>query len=301
MNKGILYAASAYIIWGLLPLFWKSLHGVPALEILAHRMAWSLLIVLLLVAYRRQWAWLRVAFQEPRTLLRFLATALLLSVNWFVYIWAVNAGHIVETSLGYFITPLVNVLLGTLFLGERLRFWQGAAIALALSGVLYLTISYGALPWIALTLAGSFGFYGLLRKTAPLNSLEGLTVETLLLFVPAFGYLLFLGASGKGAFGHAGASTSFLLASAGAATALPLLLFASGARRITLTTLGLLQYIAPTMSFMIGILIYHEPLSQARLIGFAFIWVALLLYTAEGVRHSRQTAKHNRTLAGFPS
>jgi chloramphenicol-sensitive protein RarD len=281
MNQGLLYAASAYLIWGLLPIFWKALQTVPALEILAHRIVWSLVVVLLLLAYKRAWRWLPAALRDRRTLLTFLATASFLSLNWFAYIWAVNAGYILETSLGYFITPLVNILLGMIFLQERLRFWQGVALALASSAVLYLTLSYGAFPWIALTLALSFGAYGLLRKIAPLNSLEGLTLETLLMFFPALAYLLTLAVNGRGSFGTTDARTTLLLILTGIITAFPLLLFASGARRITMTSLGFLQYIAPTITFFLGVFVYHEPLSTARLVGFSLIWVALLIYTLD--------------------
>lgn len=299
MNKGIFYAAGSYVLWGLLPIFWKALQHVPALEILAHRMVWSLAVVLLLVALQRHWRWLNAAFRSRRTLLTFMSTALLLSVNWFVYIWAVNTGHIVESSLGYFINPLMNVLLGIVFLKERLRLWQGAAIAVALSGVLYLTFNYGQLPWIALTLAVSFGLYGLLRKTAALNSLEGLTLETILLFPPALAYLLYLQWIGSAALGNTDAITAILLVGGGIATAAPLLLFAAGARRITLTSLGILQYIAPTLQFLIGVFLYDEPLTGARLIGFCLIWIALLLYTAEGVLHNGKAVRW-RTAASKP-
>lgn len=287
MRKGGIYAASSYILWGVLPLFWKALHGVGALEILAHRMVWSLLVVLVLLAYQGHWNWIGGALRDRRTLLTFMTTAVVLSINWFVYIWAVNHGQVIETSLGYFINPLVNVLLGVLFLRERPRLGQSIAILVALSGVLYLTFTFGAVPWISLTLAFSFGLYGLLRKTASLNSLEGLTLETLLLFLPALVYLLWLGFSGRGSFGTAGLTTTALLAAAGIPTALPLLLFAAGARRITLTALGILQYIAPTIQFGLGVLLYHEPLTAARLVGFILIWVACALYTAESIYHSR--------------
>ena len=265
MHKGIVYAASAYTLWGLLPLFWKALHGVPALEILAHRMVWSLVVVLLLLAVQHHWRWIPAVLRNGRIVLTFAASALLLTLNWFIYIWAVNAGHVVEASLGYFINPLVNVLLGLLFLNERLRFRQLVAIAVALGGVVVLTVSYGVVPWIALTLAGSFGLYGLLRKTAALSSLEGLTLETLLLFLPALVYLLYLEANGTAAFGHTSTTTSLLLAAGGVATAFPLLLFAAAARRITLTLLGILQYIAPSMQFLLGVLVYDEPFDGMRL------------------------------------
>ncbi len=291
MHKGVWYAAGAYMLWGLLPLYWKTLQHVPALEILAHRMAWSLAVVVLLSAARQQLQPIGDALRNRRVVRLFLITALLLSINWFLYIWAVNSGHIVETSLGYFINPLVNVLLGVVFLRERLRPWQGVAIAIALGGVTYLTANYGVLPWIALTLAGTFGLYGLLRKTAPLESLPGLTLETLLLFPSALAYLLYLEWIGRAAFGHAGATTTLLLIGAGGATALPLLLFAAGARRITLVSLGILQYIAPTTQFLIGVFVYDEPLTQARLIGFSLIWLALAIYTVDGALHASRTMR----------
>lgn len=299
MNRGLLYATGAYVLWGLLPIYWKALQTVPSLEILAHRMVWSLVVVIILLAVQRHWRWITTSVRNKRVILTFMTSALLLSLNWFIYIWAVNAGYIVETSLGYFINPLINVLLGVLFLKERLRFWQGTAIMIAFSGVLYLTLTYRALPWIALTLACSFGFYGLLRKTASLNSLEGLTLETLLLFPPALAYLLYLEWTGSAAFAHAGPSTTALLALAGLATALPLLLFAAGARRITLTTLGLLQYTAPTLQFLIGVFVYDEALTPARLIGFCLIWLALFLYSAEGIIRNNR-ASRQQTLPGKP-
>jgi len=290
MNRGILYAAIAYIIWGLLPIYWKALHVVPATQILANRIVWSLVFVGLVLTVRRKWAWAADARRRPRVLLAFALSGTLLAVNWYTYIWGVNNGHIVETSLGYFINPLVNVLLGFVFLKERLRPAQWLALSVAAGGVLYLTFNYGSFPWIALTLAFSFGAYGLLRKTAPLNSAEGLFLETAVLFLPALGFLLLEQARGAGAFGHAGAATTLLLIGAGAATSIPLLLFASGARRITLTTLGLLQYVAPTLQFLIGVLIYHEPFGPERLIGFGLIWLALALYTAESYFSRRRRA-----------
>jgi chloramphenicol-sensitive protein RarD len=287
----MLYAVGAYVAWGFLPIYWKALHSLPALEILAHRVAWGALVAIVLVTYRLRWSWLSAVLGSRRTLLTFVASALLLSFNWFVYIWAVNAGYVIETSLGYFINPLVNVLLGVLFLRERLRGGQALAIAIAAGGVLYLTFQYGALPWIALALASSFGLYGLLRKTASVGSLEGFTLETLLLFVPAVGYLIFREAQGGAAFGHAGAGTELLLVGAGVMTAIPLLLFGAGARRLTLTSLGILQYIAPTLQFLLGVLVYGESLTLQRLIGFVLIWLALAVYTAEGIWTSGGTAR----------
>lgn len=275
-------------MWGFFPIYWKVLHSVPALEILAHRMVWSLGFVLLVLAYKRRWSWLRPALRSKRTLLTFWATGTVLSLNWFVYIWGVNAGFIVETSLGYFINPLVNVLLGVFFLGERMRGGQWTVVSLAALGVIYLTILYGSLPWIALALAFSFGLYGLLRKTASLEALEGLGLETAVMFFPALAYLVYLEITGTGSFGHVDGMTSFLLALAGVITAVPLWLFALGARQVTLVTLGLLQYIAPTLQFLIGVFVYHESFTRSQMIGFGLIWLALLMYSAEGLLNARK-------------
>ncbi|MEI6179688.1 MAG: EamA family transporter RarD [Chloroflexales bacterium] len=298
MNKGVLYAASAYTAWGLLPIFWKALQHVPALEILAHRVVWALVVTLAVGATRGSWAWLGTALRSRRVWLTFGSTALLLSVNWGLYIWAVNAGHVIETSLGYFINPLVNVFLGVVFLRERLRPGQTIAIGLALAGVLYLTVTYGSPPWIALILAGTFGSYGLLRKTAPLNSLEGFTFETLAMFPLALAFLIFTEVTTGGALFHAGWGTTLLLASSGVITAVPLLLFASGARRVTMTTLGLLQYIAPTLQFILGVTLYGETLTPERMVGFALVWLALSIYTLEGVVSGGRAARA-RTVAAL--
>ncbi|MGQ9491040.1 MAG: EamA family transporter RarD [Anaerolineae bacterium] len=290
MKNGTLAALSAYVLWGLLPAYWKAVEHVPAQEILGHRIVWSLAVTLGLLALSRQWDWLKRAVRRPAVLLPYVGTAGLLGLNWFVYIWANNNGHIVETSLGYFINPLVNVLLGVLFLRERMRPWQWAAIGLAFVGVAYMTLSYGRLPWIALTLAFSFGFYGLLRKTGGLEAVQGLTVETGLMFLPALGYLLYLDGRGRGAFGRVDVATTLLLGMAGFVTAIPLILFAYGARRVPLTTLGVLQYAAPTGQFLLGVIAYGEPFTRARLIGFSLIWTALLLYTVEGFMAQRRVA-----------
>ncbi|GAC1387199.1 MAG: EamA family transporter RarD [Herpetosiphon sp.] len=290
MNKGAVYAAWAYILWGLLPIFWKALHVVPALEIVAHRIVWSMLVVLVLVVLRGEARTVRDALRNRRIVLAYLVSALLLTMNWFVYIWAVNAGFVVEASLGYFMTPLVNVLLGMLFLHERLRHWQRVAVGVSVSGVLFLTAIHGTLPWIALALAGSFGLYGLVRKTAALDSLVGLTMETLLLLPAAFVYLLYLQSSGHGTFGHVSTTVNVLLAMAGVASALPLLLFAAGVRLITLTLLGLLQFIAPTIQFILGVWLYHEPFSLGQFAGFVLIWSALVIYSVEGFVRFRSRA-----------
>jgi chloramphenicol-sensitive protein RarD len=244
-----------------------------------------------MVATRGSWAWLGLALRDRRTLLTFAGTALLLSVNWWLYIWAVNAGHVVETSLGYFINPLVNVFLGVVFLRERLRAGQTVAIGVALAGVLYLTVTYGSPPWIALVLAGTFGGYGLLRKTASLNSIEGFTLETIAMAPLALAFLIYTEVTIGGALFHTDWGTTLLLASSGVITAVPLVLFAAGARRVTMITLGLLQYIAPTLQFMLGVTIYGEVLTPQRLAGFALVWLALAIYTIEGVASGGRAAR----------
>jgi chloramphenicol-sensitive protein RarD len=283
MNTGIAYAVVAYVLWGVFPVYFKALQHVAATEILAHRMVWSLAFVTAVLALRRHWAWLRTVLQRPTLVGRFAATATLVSVNWGVYIWAVNAGHIVDASLGYFINPLVNVAFGALLLHERLRAAQWIAVALAAAGVAWLTWHAGALPWIGLTLALSFAAYGLLRKTASLGAAEGLALETALLAPLALAYLAWLGAGGRSAFVDGSASTRWLLAASGPVTALPLLAFAAGARRIPFSMLGLLQYIAPTLQLVLGVWLYREPFDPGKALGFAAIWLALAIYSAEGL------------------
>ncbi|MBX0329355.1 EamA family transporter RarD [Oscillochloris sp. ZM17-4] len=286
-----MYAAGAYVCWGLLPLFWHALSGVPAIEILAHRIVWALGVTLLFSLVTGRLPALGANLRTRRTLLLFTLSSLLLTANWFIYIWAVNAGFVVETSLGYFINPLVNVVLGMIFLRERLRPGQIVALGVALAGVLYLTVLYGSPPWIAIALALSFGCYGLLRKTAPVGSLEGLTLETLIVALPALIYLAVIESSGGGAFVRAGLPTTLLLASSGIITAVPLLLFASGARQITMISLGILQYIAPTIQFALGVTVFGETVTPQRLIGFGLVWLALAIYTLEGLIGGRRRAR----------
>lgn len=291
MNRGVLYALGAYLCWGFLPVFWKAVQQASPLEILAHRVVWSLVFLLILLAILRKWRWLRAVATDRRILLTFALTSLVLSINWLTYIWAVNAGHVIETSLGYFINPLVNVLLGVVVLHERMRWGQWLAIGVAAVGVLYLTIALGSLPWIALTLAFSFGLYALIRKTAALNSLEGLTLETLFMIGPALLYLLYLESVGRGTFGHLSPTFSGLLITTGVVTAIPLLLFAAGARRIPLSLVGILQYTSPTIQFLLGVFLYREPFSATKLVGFVLIWLALTLYTGESLWQRRQVAQ----------
>ena len=283
MNPGILYAFCAYVIWGMFPIYFKSLQEIPPLEVLMYRMVWALAFLALVLSARRQWAWLGPAMRQPKVLFGFTASALLLSSNWFLYIWSVNEGRVVDASLGYFMTPLVNVLLGSLILGERLRRLQWAAVAMAAIGVLWLTWQSGHPPWISLLLGITFGMYGLLRKTAWLGTLEGLSLETLLLFPLAAISLTFMTVNGAHGFADASWTTKILMMLSGPITAIPLLLFASGARLVPLSTMGLLQYITPSLQLIAGIWLYHEPFGGARLIGFFAIWIALALYSIDGL------------------
>ncbi|MBA3589969.1 EamA family transporter RarD [Methylibium sp.] len=289
VNRGILQASLAYACWGLFPLYFKALQAVPPLELLAHRVAWSLLFVAALLAAQRRWTWLGAALCDARVLRSCAASSLLIAINWFFYIWAVTNDRIVEASLGYFINPLVNVLFAALVLGERLRRGQWAAVALAAAGVAWLTVQAGAPPWIALAIAVSFAGYGLLRKTAPLGALEGLAMETLMLGPIALAVLAWLALQGQAAFTDSGATTRWLLVAAGPITAIPLLLFAAGARRIPFALLGLLQYIGPTLQLLLGVLIFDEPFGAPRAIGFGAIWAALALYSVESLWRSRRS------------
>ncbi|WP_343730403.1 EamA family transporter RarD [Duganella sp.] len=289
MNSGILYATSAFLCWGLFPLYFHAIDEVPPLEILAHRMLWSLLFLAIVLTARQQWKWLPKVLQQPRVLLSFVASALLLTANWGVYIWSVNHGHVIDASLGYFINPLFNVLLGLLVLNERLRRGQWISVGVAAAGVAWLTWQAGQVPWIALILGITFGGYGLLRKTAALAALEGLSLETMMLFPLAMIYVLWLSFHGQNAFINTPHdSTRWLLAAAGPITAIPLLLFAAGARRIPMAVLGLLQYLSPTMQALLGVWVFHEAFTTDRLIGFLIIWAALILYVAEGLWGSKR-------------
>jgi chloramphenicol-sensitive protein RarD len=250
--------------------------------VLCHRILWSFVTLLVIILISRQWRAFREALADLRVLRAYAVAAVLISINWLTYIWAVNAGFIVETSLGYFINPLFSVLLGVVFFRERLRPWQWAAIALATAGVVYLTYAYGSLPWIALTLAATFGAYGLVKKTAPLGSLHGLTLETGVLLMPAIVFLVYSDRAGNGALFNSGAISHALLMGAGIITAVPLLLFSSAARRIPLSLIGILQYIAPTLQLLIGVMVYQEPFTTTKFLGFGMVWAALIIYGVEG-------------------
>lgn len=289
MRSGIIYAALAFLCWGLFPIYFHALGDVPPLQILAHRMLWSLVFLLTILLLRRQWKWLHLV-RQPKVFFSFVLSALLLSANWLVYIWSVTNHHVIEASLGYFINPLVNIMLGYLILKERLRTIQWVAIALAALGVGWLTWQTGTVPWIALFLAFSFGGYGLLRKTAALGALEGLSFETIVLFPLAAGYVIWLTLNGHNMFINTPSDTTrVLLVMAGPLTAIPLLLFATGARKIPLSILGLLQYLSPTLQFLLGVWLFKEAFTADRLVGFAMIWAALALFAGEGLLR-RQSA-----------
>jgi chloramphenicol-sensitive protein RarD len=285
-RAGMLYSFAAYASWGLFPLYFKAVHVRP-LEFLGHRIVWSVLLLYALLAVKQRWTWLGEARRSRALLLGFAASSACLSINWFIYIYAVTTDRVVDASLGYFINPLVSVLLGVVVLKERLRRLQWVAVALATAGVLWLTLLVGELPWIGLSLAFSFGTYGLLRKTAKLGALEGLTLETTLLAPLAALYLGWLVVQGQSGFIAGSAADRVLLLMSGPLTAGPLLLFAAGARRIPLSLMGLLQYVAPTGQLLLGVLVWHEPFGHERVLGFALIWFGLAVYSAESLWTSR--------------
>ena len=293
MSSGVLYATLAYVCWGLFPLYFHLLLRIGALEVVAHRTVWSLVFLLGILLARKRWQWLADVARRPRVLAAFGLSALLLSMNWLTYVWAVTSNHVLDSSLGYFMLPLVNVALGYFVLHERPRPTQWLAVAFAFAGVVWLTAQAGHPPWIALVLALTFGFYGLLRKVAVLGALEGLVLETLLLSPIAVAVLVYLSWQGSSALVSGDLVDLGWLMLAGPLTALPLLLFAAGARRIPLTTLGVLQYISPSLQFALGIWIFHEVFEPTRLVGFALIWMALGLYSVDSWR----TARRNTDLA----
>jgi chloramphenicol-sensitive protein RarD len=286
-KEGILYAFGAYFIWGLVPIYWKLIKHVPAIQLIGHRIAWSFILLAVALAVTRKWPQLRALASDRKILCIYSVAAVLVFFNWFIYVWAVNSGYILEASLGYFINPLLSVFLGVIFLREKLRLFQWIAVGLAATGVVYLTTAYGQLPWIALGLAFTFGFYGLVKKMAPLNPLNGLTLETGILFIPALFFLTYQDRIGQGAFLHTGFASDLLMAGAGLITTIPLLMFASAARRIPLTTLGIMHYITPTCQFLLGVLVYKELFSSTRALGFAIVWIALIVFAIEGLVISR--------------
>lgn len=290
---GTIYALIAYGLWGLVPLYLKAVRSVASLELVAHRIVWAALLLASIVLGTRQLDWLYRLRERPRTALTFIASAALLSVNWVVYVWAVAQGRVIDASLGYFINPLLSVALGVLVLKERLRPAQWAALGVAALGVLWLTLLFGQLPWIGLTLAVSFATYGLLRKTAAIDALGGLTLETWLLLPIAGAYLLGLSMNATTAWEGASSNLRWLLVASGPVTALPLLSFAAGARRIPLSHVGVLQYLAPSLQLLLGVFVFHESLPTAKLLGYSLIWLSLVLYSLEGTLQARQRALSN--------
>jgi chloramphenicol-sensitive protein RarD len=286
--SGAFYAGSAFLIWGLGPIYWKALSDVPPLEIIVHRVVWAIIILLISIVIGRFWNEFVNALKDLRILLTLLLTAVILAGNWLLYIWAINNNYILQGSLGYYINPLVNVVFGVLFLRERLRPAQTAAVLLAGLGVVYLTFYYGEFPWIALLLASSFGIYGLIRKVAPVGPLVGLSIEVMLMTAPAAIYLVYLGATGRGSFLRGSISTDLLLLGTSVLTAVPLTFFTAGAKRLNLSTVGLLQYMAPTIMFLLAVFYYREPFTRAQVWTFIMIWIALIIYSTDSVIYYRR-------------
>jgi len=282
-RSGLIAGIAAFGTWGLIPVYWKLFTNISASQILAHRFVWTTCFLVGMLSWQQRWPEVREATRSRRAVLYCLASGLAISVNWFCFIWAVNVGRVLETSLGYFMTPLMSVLLGATFLRERLSRWQLFSVILALIGVLNLTLGYGRFPWLAITLCVSFGLYGLLRKKSGVRPIPGLFLETTLLTPIAATYLVYLQRAGNSAFSSAGWSMALLLITTGIVTGLPLVWFGHAARHLRLTTLGFLQYLSPSCSFFLGVFLYHEPFTRAHLITFTFIWIALVIFTAEAI------------------
>jgi chloramphenicol-sensitive protein RarD len=297
-SRGLAHGIAAYSCWGLFPLYWKMLTHVPALEVLAHRIVWSCVLLIALVEWRRRrgtpWPSL-----SARVIATYAVAAVLIGVNWFLYVWAVTAGLVLQTSLGYFITPLVSVVFGVAMFGERLRALQWAAVAVASLGMLYLAFGVGGVPWVSLGLATSFGAYSIVKKTATLGAIEGLTLETVILWLPAAALLALLASQDGGAFMRSGLGTDLLLVVGGLVTIVPLLLFASSLRLIPLSTIGILQYISPSLQFLLGVLLYHEPFDHAQLVGFVAVWAALAGFTVDSLWSSRALASRRLERVGL--
>jgi len=288
-NSGLVAGIAAFVTWGLVPVYWKLLRFIPAAEILAHRFIWTCVFMVLLLSWQGRWPEVLANLRSRRTALFCAGSGIAIAINWFVFIWAVNAGHVLETSLGYFMTPLVNVLFGALFLRERLSRPQLLSVLLAAGAVLYLTLGVGRLPWVALTLCFSFGFYGLLRKVSGAAPIPGLFLETTMIVPLAIVWLFYFAEEAGQHFAGGGPGWSLLLMSTGVVTGVPLLWFAHAARHLRLTTLGFLQYLAPSCSFFLGIFVFHEPFRPAQLVTFALIWIALAIFTADAVARWRIT------------
>ena len=286
-KSALIAGIAAFVTWGLVPVYWKLLRFIPAMEILAHRFVWTCLFMVLLLSWQRRWQEVLANLRSRRTALLCAGSGVAIAINWFFFIWAVNAGRVLETSLGYFMTPLVNVLFGAIFLRERLTRAQVISVLLASGAVCYLTFGFGRLPWVALTLCFSFGLYGLLRKVSGAAPIPGLFIETTVIVPFALGALLYLEQKRALHFGLAAPGLSFLLISTGIVTGVPLLWFAHAARHLRLTTLGFLQYLAPSCTFFLGIFVFHEPFRRAQMLTFALIWIALAIFTAEALTRWR--------------
>ncbi len=289
MNKhklGLLYGVGAYVLWGLFPLYWPLLQPATSLEIVSHRAVWTMVFCIVVLAVTHALKSTLATFKRPKVAARLFTTTILISINWLVYVWATNNGHVVEASLGYYINPLIIIAFGVILLKEKMRGLQWVAVSIATVGVVILTVDYGRLPWVALALALTWGTYGLVKKQLGLGALEGLAIETMIAFIPYCGYLIFIGAKGEGQFGH-GIGLTTLLISAGAITAIPLLLFNGSTNRLPYTTIGLLQYITPTIQFSIGVWVNHEAMPTARWVGFIVIWIALMTLAADLVKSGR--------------
>ncbi|WP_078872050.1 EamA family transporter RarD [Streptomyces sp. NRRL S-337] len=287
-RAGLVFGIAAYTMWGLLPLYWHLLDAASPSEILAHRMAWSLPVAVVILAAMRRWAWIRPLLRQPRRLALVLVCALVISTNWFLYIWAVNSGHVLEASLGYFINPLVSIAFGVFFLRERLRPLQWTAVGVGALAVVVMTVAYGKMPWIALGLAFTFATYGLVKKGIKLDGIEGFSAETAMQLLPALGFLIYLGARGESVFVSGGVGQALLLAGCGVATAVPLICFGASAVRLPLTVIGMMQYLAPTFQFALGLTVFHEEMLAERWAGFGLVWVALAVLTWDALRTARR-------------
>jgi chloramphenicol-sensitive protein RarD len=298
-RRGLAYGLAAYLLWGIFPLYYPLLEPAGPVEILANRIVWSLVVVSLLLLVRRRWAWVRPLLADRRRLLLLAAAAVVIATNWGFYVYGVNSNQVVETSLGYFINPLVSILFGVVLFREHLRRWQWIAVGIGAIAVVVIAVDYGRIPWIALILAFSFGTYGLLKKTIGMGSLESLSVETAILFLPAMAFLVLLNVHGVSALQQEGASSAALLATTGLVTTIPLLFFGAAATRIPLTWIGLLQYTAPVLQFVIGVTIYNEPMPLSRLIGFALVWLALGILAVDSLAAVRRGRQVDREETGI--
>ncbi|MBP1933736.1 EamA family transporter RarD [Ammoniphilus resinae] len=277
-KAGLWYALAAYVSWGLLPIYWKLLEHIPSGQILAHRIAWSFVFVAILLFLRGRWGLVKEVLSDRKSRYAVILCGFTISINWFLFIWAVNHNHIVEASLGYYINPLISIAVGVVILKERLHFWQTVSLVLAAIGVLFMTVQLGKIPWIALTLAVSFAFYSLAKKLVKFDAMTGLALETLVVVPVALIYLFFVHSQGNGAFGGSW-TASLLLMVSGVVTAYPLLWFAQAAKRVPLSTIGFIQYLSPTVTLLLGVFLYHEPFTKSHLMSYSFIWIALVLYS----------------------